>query len=499
MTTGKPPHNPPMHIAHVAPEMAPFVKVGGLGDVLGSLPPAQARDGHELTVVLPGYARLLDSAGLRGRSGREVVVHYAGQAIRGEAVDFAHGGVRVIALLQESLFERPGIYGEEASYGDNGLRFGWFCAAAIAVLRECVPAPDAILCHDWPTGLLPGLLRAHPRPDDPLEGAATVMVVHNIAHQGMFPLELARGFGVPDAFLDADGLEALGAVNFLKGGINLATRVLTVSPTYAKEIVWPDYGEGLDQALLARGDDLSGILNGLDTVSWDPSTDAHLARTYTGTDLGGKAECKAALQRELGFREGAEYPVFGMVSRIDPQKGIDLVEMVAPWLVEQQAQVVVLGAGQRRLIEPLLGLARIWSQSVAVVERFDEALAHRIYAGSDFFLMPSRFEPCGLGQLVALRYGTPPIVRRTGGLADTVRDLDEHPQDGNGFVFNHADAGGLQWACDRALRLFRDDPAQFAAVRRRGMAEDLSWDRSARLYDAVLARAVDRERNRILS
>lgn len=488
-----------MHIAHLAPEMIPFVKVGGLGDVVGSLPPAQARDGHQVTVVLPGYGPVLWSQGLQHRNGTPVSARYDGVEIRGVVHTIEHEGVRVLLLAQDGLFGRSGIYGgPEGSYGDNGLRFAWFCAAALEALRETAPAPDVILAHDWPAALAPLLLRALPGADDPLEGTASVMVVHNLAHQGIFPLELARKLEIPDLFLDSDGLEALGAMNFLKGGILGASVVITVSPTYSKEIVWPDYGEGLDQALLSRGDDLIGILNELDVGEWDPAADPRLAAAFDSHHLSGKAVCKAALQRELGLREGAEHPLFGVVSRLDPQKGIDLVEVVAPWLVEQKAQLVVLGAGQHRLIEPLVGLAGLWRQSVAVAERFDEGLAHRIYAGSDFFLMPSRFEPCGLGQMVSLRYGALPIVRRTGGLADTVRDLDEHPDDGNGIVFEHADPGGLRWACDRALRLFREDQDGLDDLRRRGMMEDFSWDRSARTYDKVLDRAVLRERRRVL-
>ncbi len=488
-----------MHIAHVAAEMSPFVKVGGLGDVVGSLPLAQVRDGHQVTVVLPGYGPLLWSQGLQGRTGAPVAARYDGVPIRGEVHHLEQQGARVLVLAQDALFGRSGIYGGPGgSYGDNGLRFAWFCAAALEALRETAPAPDVILAHDWPAALAPVLLRALPHADDPLDGAASVMVVHNLAHQGIFPLELARKLEIPDLFLDVDGLEALGAMNFLKGGILSASVVVTVSPTYAKEVVWPDYGEGLEQALLSRGDDLVGILNGLDVVEWDPGSDPRLPALFDSRRLSGKGVCKAALQRELGLREGAEHPLFGMVSRLDPQKGIDLVEMVAPWLVEQSAQLVVLGAGQHRLIEPLVGLAAMWRQSVAVVERFDEGLAHRIYAGSDFFLMPSRFEPCGLGQMVALRYGALPIVRRTGGLADTVRDLDEHPEEGNGIVFEHADPGGLQWACDRAVRLYREDQARLSALRRRGMMEDFSWDRSARTYDRVLERAALRERRRVM-
>lgn len=489
-----------MHIVHVTPEMTPFAKVGGLGDVVGSLPPAQARDGHQVTVVLPGYAPVLAARGLSSRAGRPVAYRIDGQDVWGSVHEFHHEGVRVLLICQPEFFDRPAVYGtSQGSYWDNGLRYAWFSGAALSTLRETVPAPDVILTHDWPTAILPVLLRAHTFADDPLEQTATALIIHNVAHQGVFPLELARRLDIPDLYLDVDGLEALGAVNFLKGGIYNSSLVVTVSPTYAREILWREYGEGLESALLSRGTDLVGILNGLDVAAWNPETDPHLPQTYHAEDLSGKTAAKEALQSELGLDTDPAKPLFGMVSRIDPQKGIDLVEHVAPWLVDQNAQVVVLGTGQHRLIEPLHGLASIWRRSVAVIERFDERLAHRIYAGADFFLMPSRFEPCGLGQMVALRYGTLPIVRRTGGLADTVTDLEENGGTGTGFVFEHADPGGLMWACSRALRVFRQNPEVLDQMRRRGMQEDFSWDHSARLYDKILDRASQREKRRVLT
>ncbi|UCF66410.1 MAG: glycosyltransferase, partial [Acidobacteriota bacterium] len=273
----------------------------------------------------------------------------------------------------------------------------------------------------------------------------------------------------------------------------------TVSPTYARQIVWPEQGHGLDQQLRARGADLSGILNGLDVEKWNPARDPLIPTRFTAEDLAGKRECKAVLQRELGLREQADLPLFGLVSRVDHQKGIDLVGGVAPFLVEQGAQLVVLGSGQRALLEPLQSLARAWRQSVAVSEGVDDQLAHRIYAGSDFFLMPSRFEPCGLGQMIALRYGTIPLVHRTGGLADTVTDVDESPDRGNGLVFDVPDAAGLRWASERALTIFRDDRGRLEPIRQRAMRVDFSWDHSASAYDRVLSRAVAVERRRVLS
>ncbi len=488
-----------MLIVHAAPEMAPFVKVGGLGDVVGSLPAAQAAAGHDVIVLLPGYRPSLRAAAavagpLTGPRDR-VDVPWLGGVLSGNVLEVEDRGVRVVFLHQPELHDRDGVYGPPGGgeYGDNGLRFGWFAAAALAWLRERGLTPAALLLHDWPAAPIATLLRGHPTWNDPLRGVPTALVIHNLAHQGVFPLGLLRELGVPDLFLDTDGAEALGNANFLKGGIRHATVVITVSPTYAREIVWPGFGEGLERDLLARGDDLVGILNGLDVRTWDPARDPWLPVPYDATRPAGKAAAKEALQHALGFRVDPSLPLFGVVSRLVHQKGIDLVAEVAPWLVRESAQLVVLGSGDPALAEPLRGLAATWRQSVAVIERFDEGMAHRIYGGADFFLMPSRFEPCGLGQMIALRYGTLPVVRRTGGLADTVIDVLDHPETGNGLVFEHADPGGLRWACERALELFRTRPELLAAARRRGMLADLSWARSAARYEEVLRRAAARE------
>ncbi len=488
-----------MHIAHVAPEMAPFVKVGGLGDVVGALPRAQARAGREVTVVIPGYRSVWNRLP-RTLASQPIAYRVAGVEVRGAAIETRLDGVRLIVIAHDEFFARDGVYGtSDGSYGDNGVRFAWFCGAALEALRRLPAPPQAIVAHDWPAALATTLLRAHPRVLDPLKDTASLLVIHNLAHQGVFPMDLARWMEIPEIFIDHHGLESLGALNLLKGAIYHATAVVTVSPTYAKEIVWPLFGEGLEGALQSRGDDLSGILNGIDVDAWNPMTDRALDARYGPEAPVGKALCKAALQKELGLRVEDTVPVFGMVTRVDRQKGIHLVEHVAPWLVEQGAQIVLLGTGQRSLIEPLHGLASIWRQSVAIVEAFDERLARRIYAGSDFFVMPSIFEPCGLGQMVALRYGTPPIVRRTGGLADTVRDIDESPANGNGYVFNHPDPEGLRWACERALRTFTRAPGDLALMRVRAMGEDLSWEKSAAAYDRLIERAALREKSRILA
>ncbi|RMF76729.1 MAG: glycogen synthase [Acidobacteria bacterium] len=488
-----------MRIAHVTPEIAPLAKAGGLGDVAAALPVAQARAGHDVTVVVPGHPAVV--AAVEPADARlPVACRLGGETLWGEARIGRHRGVRLVALVHDRFFARPGIYGENhVSYPDNGERFGWFCGAARDALRRLPGGPpDAVVCHDWPAALLPLLIRVHGDPLDPLADAGTLQVIHNLAHQGVFPLELAHRLEIPALWLDEQGAEALGRLNMLKAGIRFASYVVTVSPTYAREIVWPYRGEGLHRELHARGDDLVGILNGLDTETWDPARDPHLAARYDAGDLRGKHECKRALQRELGLGEDPRAPLFGMVSRIDRQKGIPLVAAVAPWLADEGAQFALLGSGDRDLLAPLEALARDRPRSVAVVSAFDEGLAHRIYAGADFFVMPSLFEPCGLGQMVAMRYGTPPVVRRTGGLADTVVDVDESPEHGTGFVFDHPDPGGLRWACGRALAVYRRDVAALDALRRRGMQCDFSWTVPAARYEALLARARRRESARVL-
>lgn len=489
---------PRMHIAHIAPEMVPFAKVGGLGDVIGALPRAQVGRGHRVSVVIPGYRWLLDDPQRRGAAAPKVAFHYAGRDIVGVVRSWEHEGVRVIALEQPELFDRAAVYGEGGqSYPDNGLRFGWFAGAALAALAAEDPVPDVVFAHDWPTALAPVFLRTHASVREPLGGAATVQAIHNLAHQGVYPLELARGFSIPEPYLGDAGVGSIGGLmNMLKGGILAATRVLTVSPTYAREILGPAYGEGLESVLAVREPELAGILNGIDVDAWNPATDPHLPRRYSLGDPSGKAECKAALQHELGLRERADLPLFGIVSRIDRQKGIDLIAEAAPRLVELEAQLVVLGTGVPGMLHSLHGLADIWKQSVAVVERFDEPLAHRIYAGSDFFLMPSRFEPCGLGQLVAMRYGTLPVVRRTGGLADTVTDLDTDPDRGTGFSFEDPIGLALQETCERAVHAFLHDGETLGSARRRAMAEDPSWDHSAAVYDRLIEEAVTAESQR---
>ncbi|RMG43849.1 MAG: glycogen synthase [Acidobacteria bacterium] len=484
-----------MDIVHITPEFAPFAKAGGLGDVAAALPAAQAERGHRVRVLVPGYRELLDRIdSLPGAGTLPVSFPIGGREIPGVAVRKSVGPVELWAIAQRELFDRPGLYGgPRGAYPDNGVRYLWFSGAALAALRCAGDRVAAVFCHDWPAAAAAVLLRVRPVPDDPLEEAASVLVIHNLAHQGIFPSAVAAQLPLPRLALGHGA-----TINILAAGIRYATELVTVSPTYAREILTPEAGCGLDDLLRARRRDLHGVLNGLDTSEWDPARDPALPANYGPDDPAGKEACKVALQRELGLVSAPGAPLFGVVSRADPQKGLDLVREVLPWIAAEGAQAAVLCAGDPHLTSSLAAAARAAPRAIAVVDRFDEAIARRIYGAADFFLMPSRFEPCGLGQLIAMRYGALPVARRTGGLADTVVDVDEDPEHGTGLLFDRPEAGALQEACRRALVLVRAEPERFSRARRRAMLRDFSWSRSAARYDRILGRAVRRERSRVL-
>ena len=484
-----------LHVVHVASEASPYAKTGGLGDVLAALPPALARAGVDVTVVLPGY-RAAHAVATSTRRLGTVSARVSSRV--DDAAIAAVDGAAVPTLLVDAprYFDRPALYGEDGrDYPDNAERFVFFCRAALEWLRRMTPPPDVVHVHDWQAALVPVLLavdRAVLYPE--LRAARTITTVHNLAYQGRFweadwhLLNLDRGLFTPDA------LEFYGYINFLKGGLVLADAVTTVSPRYADEIRTPAFGEGLDGVLRARTADLVGILNGVDYATWSPATDPAIAARYDRDDLTGKARCKAALQTELGLDVRSDVPVLAVISRLAQQKGIDLVADVAPELLDTtDAQLAILGSGEARLEAALLALHDRVPERVAVRLGFDDPLAHRIEAGADLLLMPSRYEPCGLSQLYSLRYGTVPVVHATGGLADTVIDYDPSADTGTGFAFHALAPAPFLDAIRRALALRRDTP-RWQALVRRGMAADFSWDASATryraLYEDVLARPV---------
>jgi starch synthase len=477
-----------MEILFVASELAPLSKSGGLGDVAGALPAALAARGHAVSVVSPRYGGI-DAA----RHGFEPV--HRAIRVRGEQTTLQvrrRGGLSLFLVEHEHFYgSRRGLYNDHHhEYGDNAERFAYLCRAALEVPAAFGLKPRVLHLNDWQTGLAAWLLR-HEHAEDPvLQGVRSVFTIHNLAYQGTFPKEQLPALGLPWEVFRFDAMEFHDRLNFLKAGLVFADAITTVSPTYAAEIRTAEGGEGLDGLLRHRAGELHGILNGIDHHEWDPAADPHLPAHFDLHELAGKQACKSALQEEVGLPVRPDLPLVAMVGRLADQKGMDLVLAALPELLRRDLQVVLLGSGRRDWEEAFARAAREHPQRLAARLGFDEGLAHRIEAGADVFLMPSRFEPCGLNQLYSLRYGTVPVVRRVGGLADTVQDFDGWKQ-GTGFVFNDYDPRAMLAGLRRATETFRDQRA-WTAIMKRGMAQDFSWGRSAARYEALYEGLLDR-------
>jgi len=478
-----------MDIVWVASEMAPFSKTGGLADVAGALPKALAGRGHRVLAVSPRYRPVPEATD----SGIEAIVHLFGtdHLVRFHVLD--RDGVRWVQVANP-CFEREGIYGDATGpYGDNLFRYALLSRAALEAARW-VPGPDGerlgddVVFHanDWHTGLLPVYLRALYQPVGALRGARVVLGLHNLGHQGTTRAHSFGGLDLPGRWWPT--VDMHGLLNPLKAGIVSADGLVAVSPSYSRQIM-DDQGFGLEELLRARRSDLVGIVNGIGP-EWDPNTDPHLPAHISVDDLGGKAVCKAALQRELGLPE-RDVPLVAMISRLDYQKGIDLVQGIAPWLLSHDVQLVMLGSGAAEYERFFRWSEHRWPHQARGWVGFNEALAHRIEAAADLFLMPSRFEPCGLNQLYSMRYGTVPVVHGTGGLADTVIHASPGRDDATGWVFRPHDAEAFRRAVGWALLTATRYPAAWRRIRANGMRRDSSWDRSAAQYEAVY-RAVRR-------
>jgi starch synthase len=467
-----------MELLFLGSEVAPLSKTGGLGDVLGALPAALAAGGDAVAVVSPRYGFI--DATREGFTPRERAVR-----VRGEATTVwsrTTGRLTSYLVEHERFFgSRRGLYTEHGhEYGDNAERFAYLCRAGLEVPGAFGHRPAVLHLNDWQTALAAWLLRHDHASNPALARTRSVFTIHNLAYQGSFSKELLPALGLPWELFRPDGVEFHDRLNLMKAGLVFADAVTTVSPTYAREITTPSGGEGLDGLLRARGAKLSGILNGIDTAEWDPATDRHLPASFDALKLAGKAACKKALQEELGLPARPEVPLLAVVSRLADQKGIDLLLAALPDLLRRDLQLAVLGSGRRDWEEALVHAAHHHHGRLGVRIGFDEGLAHRIEAGADLFLMPSRFEPCGLNQLYSLRYGTVPVARRVGGLADTIEDFDGWRK-GTGFLFEEYDPRAMVTAVRRALELFRDRRA-WHAMMKRGMALDFSWARSAEQY-----------------
>ncbi len=471
----------------VSSECEPFAKTGGLADVVDALARALGELGHEVDVYLPRY-RGVNPPGPAER----MRVELAGVA----SVDLLSArarGYRVRLVDHPRSFDRAGFYGEGGTdYPDNGARFAILGRAALEAIRAEGGGVAVLHGHDWQAG--PAVLLRDVRygTDPLLAGMATLVTCHNLAYHGWVPRERVGALGLPATVGAPDG------VDLLREAVVRADIVNTVSPTYAAESRTPEYGAGLDDVLRARGDTYLGILNGIDPRLWDPATDDALPQRYSIDDPAGKAVCRSDLARRLGLDLPAEdgaMPLFGMVGRLDPQKGFDLLTGGAEAMLADGARLVIIGTGDDGLVRGLREIAARWPRRVVILERFDRDEARRIYAGSDLLLMPSRFEPCGQSQMIALRYGTIPLVRHTGGLADTIVDVDTDPARGNGFVFGPAEPAALVAAARRAIAVYRDT-ARWGALVRRAMACDFSWSASAPRYVEAYDRALVMRRRR---
>jgi starch synthase len=480
----------------VASEARPFATTGGLSEVLGSLPQALAGLGHRVTVIVPKYrVSSIPRAGTGTPGPRRAGPAGHGETIlelgrRHDRVRFHEVplGERVDAVLVDvpDLFDRPGLYGTaEGDYPDNAYRFAAFSRAALEYVRMRRERPSVIHTHDWQAGLVPAYQKMLFSNDPIVGGVPAVFTIHNLAFQGLFPAGTIDDIGLPWDVFHVQAMEFWGQISFLKSGINFSERITTVSPTYAREILTPDQGFGFDGVLSRRARSLVGILNGIDTATWDPAADRFLPAPYDADNPAGKQEAKRALLQTLGLPaedDGLMRPVIGMVSRLTDQKGFDLVAGAADDLLQMDATWVLLGSGERRYEQMWTDLAARHPDRVSATIGFDDRLEHLIEGGADAFLMPSRFEPCGLNQLNSLRYGTLPIVRATGGLEDTVRDADE--PGGNGFKFSDPTPGALTAAVRRALELYRS-PEHWRRLQQAAMRGDYSWDASAREYVKV--------------
>jgi starch synthase len=476
-----------LHIAFAAPEMVPYIKTGGLADVCAALPKALGRLGHRVTVFVPRYGAIPFPAG-------ELVgsVHVPVDGVPRSTGFYRRAsgrGVEVVFVEHPPFFDRPAPYGENnRDYPDNGLRFAFFARACLEYFRSRGERPDVFHAHDWQTGLLPVYLKAFYWDDPVLRRTPSVFTIHNLAYQGNFGLDLLDVLGLPPHLGTTDALEFHGWGSYLKGGIVFAEMVSTVSPQYAREIQTPEYGYGMDGVLRSRADDLVGILNGVDYDEWDPAVDPYIARRYSPRNLSGKGACKADMLRTFGLPGTPDLPVAGIVSRLVYDKGLDLVVAAGERLRREPLRLVVLGTGEAAVQDGFARLAARAPDRVAARFTYDTVLSHKVEAGADLFLMPSRTEPCGLTQMYSLRYGTVPIVRATGGLVDTVEDHDPASAVGTGFRFGPPEPGALLGALDRALAAYGDRKA-WRRLMRNGMARDFGWERSARQYIDLYGRA----------
>lgn len=483
-----------MKILVVASEVAPLAKTGGLADVAASLPKALKRMGHDARVIMPFYKSTATGEFPVRKARKSSEIPLGGEVFKGYLRQTSIGDLPVYLLESKEFFSRDGLYGTpEGDYPDNPRRFAFFCRSVLQLLKKMDFRPDVIHCHDWQTALIPLLLK-HELGDDPFfSRTAVIFTIHNLAYQGLFPPAALEEMGLDKSLFTTELLEYYGKVNVMKGGILTADVVSTVSENYCREIRTPELGCGLEGVLESRRDELYGILNGLDTDEWNPATDKRIFRNYSARALAGKIADKQDLQRALGLDLSRDIPLIGMVGRIVEQKGIDLLVDLLPRFAEEGLQLVLLGTGEARYMKLLNDFKEGGVANVSINLGFNGHLAPKVYAGSDMFLMPSRYEPCGLSQLIACRYGAVPIVRKTGGLADTVVDVSENSREGSGFSFADYTPEACWATVQRALAAYRDKEG-WRKIIRRCMLRDFSWQQAAAGYEDLYRKGLEKKR-----
>jgi starch synthase len=472
-------------VLYVTSEMVPLASTGGLGDVSGSLPGALRRLGHDVRVIMPLYKTIKESYASQLQFVRWSIIRLGWRTMYSGLFQMEVNGVPLYLIDNDFYFGHDSLY---IDYSFDIERFSFFQRAVLEALGEPMDFfPDLLHLNDWQSGMIPVLLESHYQKNGYFKDLRTLLTIHNLKHQGIHGRENVMDlFDLSDDYMTEDKVLKDGSPNFLKAGIVFANRVSTVSPTYAKEITTAYFGEGLDQLLLSFGWKLTGILNGIDTELYDPETDPELVSSYSLKSwMKGKAACKKALQQECHLPKEPKIPLLSMVTRLDSQKGLDLLLHILDELLEEDVQFVLLGTGDPAYEKALSEIESRHPGKMRALITYDRLLSRRIYAGSDLFLMPSLFEPCGLSQMIAMRYGTLPLVRQTGGLADTVEAYNKYEKTGTGFGFLNINAHELLYTAKEAVELYREDREAWSNMVQQAMSGDYSWTRSAKTYETL--------------
>ncbi|MCG8526052.1 MAG: glycogen synthase GlgA [Opitutales bacterium] len=476
-----------MKILMVAPEVVPFSKVGGLADVAGALPLELQKMGHDVRIICPKFGFMEHGEDWKVRE--EPLHIYLGREVRFGQVwetTLPDGKTPVYLIEHDEYFDVPTVYSSDyREYEREGYRFALFSRASLDLCHYLDWIPDVIHCHDWTTGLIPAHLNTR-EINHPLGKAATVLTIHNLQFQGIYHIDVLAFSGLPQSLFKADGLECFGRVNYMKGAIYHSQKVTTVSPTYAEEIKTPEHGFGLQNTLSFKASDLIGVVNGVDLTEWNPKTDKHIPAPFDRENMEGKKLAKAELQKAFGLEIAPDKPLFVMVSRMFAQKGLDVLLQTAPKvLAEMEVQFAIVGSGDAQLEQGFSDLAGRYPGKFGTYIGYNNQRAHLTYAGGDFILMPSRFEPCGLSQMYAMTYGTLPVVRSTGGLVDTVEQYEEGIATGTGFRFEHLNPEALYYTIGWACSTYYDRPEEFKRLRQNAMNQDFSWEKPAKKYEEI--------------